>query len=163
MAEILRHSRPEDLQTVETVKRRHGRLERRILVVRTVPAGETWDWPGVCQIGSIRRLRIHPHTGQILSDETVYFITSLTPAPATPAQLPALARGHWTIENKVHHVLDVTFHEDASRLRKGNGPQVLAVFRRLVRNRLRWNGVTNTALALSSHAANSWQALGYLY
>ena len=41
---------------------------------------------------------------------------------------------HWSTENSQHHVLDVTFTEDASRIRKGNGPEVTSVFRRLALN-----------------------------
>ena len=43
-------------------------------------------------------------------------------------------RAHWSIENSQHHVLDVTFGEDASRIRKGNGPEISSVFRRLALN-----------------------------
>jgi hypothetical protein len=43
-------------------------------------------------------------------------------------------RSHWGIENSQHHVLDVTFTEDSSRIRKGTGPEVTSVFRRLALN-----------------------------
>ena len=40
-------------------------------------------------------------------------------------------REHWGVENELHYTLDVTFTEDASRVRKGNGPQITAAFRRV--------------------------------
>jgi hypothetical protein len=43
-------------------------------------------------------------------------------------------RSHWSTENSQHHVLDVIFTEDASRIRRGNGPEVTSVFRRLALN-----------------------------
>ena len=44
------------------------------------------------------------------------------------------AREHWAIENSLHHVLDVTFNEDASRIRKDNAPENLAMLRKIVIN-----------------------------
>lgn len=43
----------------------------------------------------------------------------------------ALVRGHWTIENRLHWVRDVTFDEDRSRVRTGSGPRVMATLRNL--------------------------------
>jgi predicted transposase YbfD/YdcC len=62
----------------------------------------------------------------------VYAITSLTHAQAGPARLADLIRGHWSIENGLHYVRDVTFGEDTSQLRTGNGPQVMACLRNLI-------------------------------
>jgi hypothetical protein len=53
----------------------------------------------------------------------VYAITSLSFHQARPARLADLIRGHWTIENGLHWVRDVTFCEDASQLRTGTAPQ----------------------------------------
>ncbi len=63
------------------------------------------------------------------SSETVYAITSLTAEQAGAAQLLALSREHWGIENKLHHVRDVTCREDQARTNAGNAPQVLAALR----------------------------------
>ena len=43
-------------------------------------------------------------------------------------------RDHWKIENSQHYVLDVTFSEDASRIRKGSAPEVFGGFRRMALN-----------------------------
>jgi len=46
-------------------------------------------------------------------------------------------RGHWGIENQAHWVLDVTFNEDQSRIRKGNGAENFPRLRRMALNKLR--------------------------
>ncbi len=58
------------------------------------------------------------------------------------------------IENRVHYVRDVTLREDASQIRKGNSPQVMAAFRNLILTLLRRAGVTNIATALIHNAVN---------
>ena len=77
-----------------------------------------------------------PHTqnyGQAQKTvETVYAITSLNPEQAGPAELLALSRAHWGIENTLHYVRDATYHEDQARAHAGNAPQVLAAFRNTV-------------------------------
>jgi len=140
----------------------HGRSERRTLVVLPVTMDDDISWPQAQQMGNILRVRIKRRTGQILSQERVCFITSLTPTQASPADLLQIGRGHWTIENKVHYVRDVTFREDASRVRKGSLPQVFAAFRNLVLTVLRRARVTNIATALVRNAANPLRPIAYL-
>ena len=55
------------------------------------------------------------------------------------------ARGHWSIENQSHYVRDVTFSEDASRVRKGSGPEVMAAIRNAAIGFMRSTGATNIA------------------
>ena len=69
--------------------------------------------------------------------EQIFCITDLTPEQADPGQLLALNRGHWSIENRLHWVRDVTFDEDRCQIRKGHGPQVLACLRNAVIGLLR--------------------------
>lgn len=80
--------------------------------------------------------------------ETVYAITSMTAREAAPEHLAAYIRGHWHIENKVHWVRDVTFGEDASRVRAGSRPRVLATLRNLASGLLRQAGYTRIAAAI---------------
>jgi predicted transposase YbfD/YdcC len=65
----------------------------------------------------------------VTTRETVHGITSLSPERADAARLLALTRGHWGIENGLHYKRDVTLKEDASRVRRGSGPQVMAALR----------------------------------
>ncbi len=71
-----------------------------------------------------RRTKRGSHT----TEETAYYLTSL---PTKVKRLAQLIRGHWGIENTLHWTLDVVFAEDASRIRKGNGPAIASIFRRL--------------------------------
>ena len=61
--------------------------------------------------------------------ETVYAVTSLSITHAPPAQIADWLRGHWAIENRLHWVRDVTYAEDHSQIRTGDGPQVMATLR----------------------------------
>lgn len=61
-------------------------------------------------------------------------------------------RGHWSIENRSHYVRDVTLGEDASRIRKRSGPQVMAAIRNAAIGFLRSTGVSNIAEALRRNA-----------
>jgi predicted transposase YbfD/YdcC len=71
-------------------------------------------------------------TGEIREhDETSFFISSLPPKIRT---LSSYLRDHWKIENSQHYILDVTFSEDASRIRKGSAPEISGAFRRMALN-----------------------------
>ena len=84
--------------------------------------------------------------------EAAYAITSVTESKANAATLLGW-RGHWGIENRSHYVRDVTMGEDASRIRTGSGPQILAAFRNAAIGWLRLQGVANIAEALRRNAA----------
>src|ERR1019366_6364815 len=73
--------------------------------------------------------------------------------------LLALSRGHWTIENRLHWVRDVTFDEDRSRVRKGAGAQVMASLRNLAISLLRLAGARYIAPALRRCARSDSHAL----
>ena len=84
----------------------------------------------------------------------MYGITNLTADQADPDQLAALVRGHWSIENSVHWVRDVTYREGASRARTGNAPAVLAAIRNAVTTALPLAGALNIAAARRTAALN---------
>ena len=89
---------------------------------------------------------------------TVYAITSLPFELARPARLADLLRGHWGIE-ALHHVRDTTFAEDASQVRTGTAPSVMATLRNLVIGVLRQAGPVNVAAALRHHARDPHRPL----
>jgi predicted transposase YbfD/YdcC len=92
----------------------------------------------------------------------VYAITSLAHARASPARLADLRRGRWSIENGLHWVRDVTFTEDASQVRSGTAPQVMACLRNLAIGVLCRAGPINLAAALRFHSRDPHRPLATL-
>jgi predicted transposase YbfD/YdcC len=135
----------------------HGRYEWRLLETSTW-LNDCLDWPGLAQVMRRRCRRTQLKSGQV-SDETTYFITSLTSQQADAERLAKLIREHWTIENKVHHVRDVSFREDACGARTGSAGQALAALHNGVLNALRFAGHTKMARALRFTAAYTVNAL----
>jgi predicted transposase YbfD/YdcC len=99
----------------------------------------------------LTRTRTNRKTGK-RTRETVYAITSLTAADAGPDQIAAWLRGHWSIENRLHWVRDVTYDEDRSQIRTGHAPQVMASLRNTAISLLRLAGHTNIAAGCRHHA-----------
>ena len=108
----------------------HGRIETRTATVSTDIAWlqEHHAWPGLAAIGKVWRRR---EIGDKTTTETAYYLLS---TPLAPKRFGEIARQHWGIENSLHWVLDVTMNEDQARNRKDNGPQNLALLRRLALN-----------------------------
>lgn len=146
----------------QTINARHGRIERRILYT-SVRLNDYVDWPQVGQALCVDRRRIRKKTGTVMSQERHFYVTSLTSQRAKPVDLLALCRGHWTIENKSHYVRDVTFSEDASQVRKGALPPVMAAFRNLVLTALRRFGIVAIRPILIRNAAYPFRVLAYLW
>jgi len=125
----------------------HGRAESRsIKVIDLDGTPEAGLFPhGARAIKVIRRRR---RTGTAhRSMETVYALTSLDHRDADSRLLACWIRSHWTIENRLHWVRDVTQGEDHSTIRTGNGPQVIAALRNTAINLIRLRGGTNIAAA----------------
>jgi hypothetical protein len=68
-------------------------------------------------------------------------------------------RAHWGIENKIHHVRDTSWSEDASRVRTDNAPRVMASLRNLALGALRLAGGNNIAAGLRHHARDATRTL----
>jgi hypothetical protein len=92
---------------------------------------------------------------------TVYAVTSLGFAQASPARRTDLLRGHWAIE-ALHHLRDVTFCEDSSQTRTGAAPNVTACLRNLIIGVLGRAGPVNVAAALRRHARDPRRPLATL-
>ena len=143
--------------TAVTTDKGHGRLERRRLTATGALNGYL-NWPGVRQ--AFQLLRERTVNGQT-SVETVYGITSLPRAQASAQRLLDLTRQHWGIES-LFHVRDVTFGEDACRVRTGHAPLLLSGLRNVCLQVLAHAGWKNRAAALRRHAAHPLEALALL-
>ncbi len=93
--------------------------------------------------------------------ETVRGITSLNTERANAARLLQLTRRHWGIENGLHYRRDVTLGEDASRIRKGAAPQVMAALRNSIIHALA-DIAPNLAAAMRRLNNRLSQALSFL-
>ena len=101
-------------------------------------------------------------TGRVRHAVT-YGLTSLPAAATTPAEVERLWRGHWTIENRVHHIRDVAFGEDANQARAGSTPQALAALRNALLSLLRCLGWRSSTNALAHYGAYVPRALHLLH
>jgi predicted transposase YbfD/YdcC len=140
-----------------TAERRHGRREKRTIQVLPVPAHIRERFPHARQAALIERhvtRTVRVKKGKrsvrktVTSAVTVFIITSLDAREAAPDCIAGYARGHWTIENKVHWVRDVTFGEDASRIRTGARPRIMATLRNLAIGLIRQAGYTKIAATI---------------
>ncbi len=113
----------------------HDRIERRRASFATVPGLEArCGYPAACGFAKIEMTRQLKSAPEKIETWTQYYIVSTI---MTPERLAEVARAHWTIENQLHWVLDVVFNEDAARNRADNGPQNLAILRKVAANILR--------------------------
>lgn len=129
----------------ETTDKGHGRIEiRRIWCDESL--NDYVNFPNVKQVFCIEREVEHLKKGTT-TIETVYGVTSQSKDTALPEKILSQNRKHWSIENKQHYVLDVTFDEDRSQIRSLNGPMVMTCLRRYAISLLRLKGKENIAQA----------------
>ena len=105
----------------------HGRIETRRIWCST-QLNTYLDFPHVGQVFLIERELIEKTTGTH-TRETALGITSHHPQQASPQQVLAINRGHWTIES-THYIIDWNYDEDRSRIRAGHGPENCTRLRR---------------------------------
>jgi predicted transposase YbfD/YdcC len=153
---------PEDCH-VETGKVRRNRQEKRPIEV--FKAGRLLDLPEwrTDVVEAVRVTRTVPHkdvaTGWKWRPTREVAWYASTGEGNSAAYYAAATRGHWGVENRVHYVLDVSMHEDASRVRKS--PTILSILRSFALNIMRFNKVNNVADALWRNAMNLNRVLAY--
>ena len=122
----------------------HGRLVRRRVFVSPA-AGELeplQEWPDLRTLLAVETIRGVTGTGKVEA-EIRYFLTSCGDDPAVLVQA---IRRHWSIENALHWVLDVTFREDDSRVRDRTAARNLALLRRIALNLVAGDRRSQTSL-----------------
>jgi hypothetical protein len=103
-------------------------------------------------VGQVCQLTRTTTEGGATTIEVAYAITSVPRSQADAQRLLAWWRGHWGIENGLHYVRDVTFGEDASRIRTRSAPENMATVRNAAIGLLRRLGESNIAAALRKNA-----------
>jgi hypothetical protein len=154
-----REGQPPKTSHAQSLNHGHGRREERRLVARKVCPDQV-DWPGAQQVFLLERRR---ERHGVVTEEVLCGVTSLPPERTDAQGLLSLVRGHWGIENRLFYVRDVSMGEDACRVRTGQGPRNLAIFRNLAIHLVRQvGGQGNVAAALRRHAAHPLEALALL-
>jgi predicted transposase YbfD/YdcC len=136
---------------------RRGRDEVRTIQVTDLPEGV--DFPYAAQVFLIERLTVRTVYKKVKGSRgrkktkvrhavAVLGITSLSAREAAGEHLATYVRSHWAIENKIHWVRDVTFREDASKVRTDSRPRIMATLRNLVIGLVRQAGHTRIAATI---------------
>lgn len=123
----------------EMVGKDHGRIEiRRHRVCRQI------DWlfsdrrypdePRFPHLAMVAMVETEIERGGRIERERRYYLSS---AKLDAQSFAAAVRAHWGIENRLHWVLDVVFHDDLARLRTGSGPQNMAIVKHFAMNLIR--------------------------
>jgi len=117
----------------QDIDKGHGRIETRRCVVT-----DNIDWlrkehPKWTNLNCIIEIESIRNINAKETREKRYYISSLKNDPKIILQA---IRNHWGIENKLHWVLDVSFGEDQSRIRKGNAPQNISLIKKTALNLL---------------------------
>ncbi|MBQ6256252.1 MAG: ISAs1 family transposase [Clostridia bacterium] len=118
-----------EVKSITKVNKGHGRQEVRTYYLSTELSGlhQQREWKGLKAIGMVHSVVTDVKTGEV-TEAYRYYITSLTDIET----FARAVREHWGIEASLHHVLDVSFQENASKIHKDNAPDNMAVVRHFV-------------------------------
>lgn len=138
----------------------HGRIETR-KIWTTTKLNTYLNFPYVGQAFVVERESIDKKTGKH-SREIAYGITSRTPEQADPRRVLATNRGHWSIENSCHYIIDWNYDEDRSRIRTGNGPENISRLRRFAISIIKLKGARSVAQEMRQLSRNVRLVLDHL-
>jgi Transposase DDE domain len=129
----------------------HGRLTRRRVFVHPVPTelNVLAEWPGVRSILAVESIGMIKPYGRVTAEKR-YFLSSL---PSEDERQIAAIRQHWSIENSLQWVLDVTFQEDTSRVREQHARHNLALLRKIALTLLHHSPTTGSVRGRRKQAA----------
>lgn len=145
---------------VEQTPPDHGRIETRKIWATTELNGYL-NFPHVGQAFLIERHSTKKKTGKS-SLEIACGITSRTPEQAGPQRVLKVNRGHWTIENSCHYILDWNYDEDRSRIRTGHGPENMTRLRRFAIGVIKSRGAGGVAPKMRQLARSVRLVFDYL-
>jgi len=138
----------------------HGRIEIR-KIWTTTELNSYLDFPHVGQAFVIERESIEKKSGES-SHDIAYGITSRTPDQVNAQRLLTINRGHWSIENSCHYILDWNYDEDRSRIRTGYGPENITRLRRFAIGLIKSKRVISVAQKMRELTRNVRLVFDYL-
>lgn len=138
----------------------HGRIETRKIWV-TDKLNNYLNFPYVGQAFMIQRETTNKKSGEY-SSESAFGITSRTPHQADPESVLVTNRGHWSIENSCHYIIDWNYDEDRSRIRTGYGPENITRLRRFAVGLIKSKRVRSVAQKMRELTQNIRAVFDYL-
>jgi len=138
----------------------HGRIEIR-KIWTTTELNTYLNFPHVGQAFVIQRESTDKKSGEY-SCETAYGVTSRTPEQADAKRVLTTNRGHWSIENSCHYIIDWNYDEDRSRIRTGHGPENMTRLRRFAISIIKSKGVRSVAQKMRELTRNVRLVFDYL-
>jgi predicted transposase YbfD/YdcC len=138
----------------------HGRIETR-KIWTTTALNQYLNFPHVGQAFMVQREIINKKTG-LYSSDIAYGITSRTPQQADPERVLCINRGHWSIENSCHYIIDWNYDEDRSRIRIGHGPENITRLRRFAISVIKSKGVRSVSRKMRQLTQNVRAVFDYL-
>ena len=138
----------------------HGRIEIR-KIWTTTELNDYLNFPHVGQAFAIERQFINKKTGKC-SREVAYGVTSRKVDQANPERVLNVNRGHWTIENSCHYIIDWNYDEDRSRIRTGYGPENITRLRRFAIGVIKSKKVRSVAQKMRELTRNVRLVFDYL-
>jgi len=138
----------------------HGRIETR-KIWTTTELNHYLDFPHVGQAYVIERHSIQKKTGKV-SIDVAYGITDCSEKQASPQCILNINRGHWTIENCCHYIIDWNYDEDRCRIAAGNGPENMTRLRRFAVGLIKSKGVRSVPQKMRQLMRNVRMVFDYL-
>jgi len=146
-------------EAIDEIGSEHGRIEERKLEVMSAEIlkglVEIEQWSGIKSIAKITCTRESPYE---TSTETRFYISSLV--PESPVVILKAIRAHWSIENQLHWSLDVSFREDACRVRDENTALNLSWMRKMALSFLK--AETSFKASIRRKQLKLWSSPDYL-
>jgi len=138
----------------------HGRIETRNIWT-TTELNDYLDFPYVGQVFMVERITSFIKSGKE-TKVIAYGLTSKTPDMASAKDVLTDNRGHWSIENSCHYIIDWNYDEDRSRIAKGYGPENITRLRRFAVGLLKSKGVQNVSQKMRQLSMTPRMVLDYL-
>jgi predicted transposase YbfD/YdcC len=137
------------IDQADSREKNRGRIEHRRVKLFAAPQHCQQDYPGLVAFAQLRRWGYRNHQAY---DATHYYI--LSRAGLTAQQVGAIIRGHWSIENRLHYVKDVSMGEDHNGVAHPQAAKNLSLLKNVVLNVVRLKGFTSLKIANNAYAHN---------